>query len=62
MPMSRDERQEISVRKISNGYLVRHSRETPKGYESTETFHDKMPDLTAFGGRREPAKRRPREV
>lgn len=35
----------IEVRKISNGWIVRKSTETSKGYKSTETFEKAKPTL-----------------
>ncbi len=39
------EHMSIDIRKIANGYIVRHSKDGPKGYESSETYHDKKPNL-----------------
>lgn len=35
----------VEVRKIDNGYLVRHSESGPKGYKSREVYHAEKPAL-----------------
>lgn len=39
------ERETISIRKIMNGYIVRRSCETKTGYEESEYYTDKKPDI-----------------
>lgn len=36
----------VSVRKISNGYLICESQEGPGGYKSTERFSPTKPKIT----------------
>lgn len=36
----------VSVRKISNGYLISESTEGPKGYKHTERFSPSKPKIT----------------
>lgn len=45
VPEGRDESVHVSVRKISNGYVVSHSHSSPKGYESHEIYHPKKPRI-----------------
>lgn len=35
----------VSVREISNGYLICESRDGPKGYQYTETFSETRPKI-----------------
>lgn len=42
-PMAMDEHVSVSIRPIENGFIVSHSRSSPKGYEHKETFHAKRP-------------------
>lgn len=45
MPASRDQSVHVSVKKISNGYVVSQSKDTPRGYSHTETFHATKPKM-----------------
>lgn len=45
VPAPRYESQSISIEKISNGYLIRESRDTPKGYQSSTTYSATKPKL-----------------
>lgn len=44
-PSSDHESVHVSVRKISNGYLMSQSHDGPKGYKSTETYHPTKPKI-----------------
>lgn len=45
-PEAREESKTISVRRISNGYLIRESSSSPKGgYKEKETFSKAPPKL-----------------
>lgn len=39
------DRETISIRKIMNGYIVRRTCDTKSGYEESEYFTDKKPDI-----------------
>lgn len=40
---SEHEHHSVSVRKIDNGFVVHKSSSGPKGYDSSETYHEKKP-------------------
>ncbi len=45
MPASKDEHVSISVRKIDNGYVARHSHSSPQGYTEREVYHATKPKI-----------------
>ena len=49
----RDERESISIRKIDNGYIIRHESTGPKGeWRSREMYSEKKPYLGIPKGKR----------
>lgn len=39
------EHHSVSVRKIDNGFIVRTSKSGPSGYNSSEAYHPKKPNI-----------------
>ena len=37
----------VEVREIENGFVARHSKSSPKGYDEREVYHPKMPSGVA---------------
>lgn len=52
----------IDIREISNGFVVRHSEDTPKGYKSVETYHEKLPEELLKPGMFNKGKRGPKDT
>lgn len=45
MGMPSSDRETMSIRKIENGFIVRHSCDTKDGYQETEWYTDKKPEI-----------------
>jgi hypothetical protein len=45
MAVSSNPKENISIRSIANGYIVRRSCETKDGYEESEYYTDKKPEI-----------------
>lgn len=45
------DRESMSIRKIENGYIVRHSCDTKDGYQETEYYTDTKPSLIVPKGK-----------
>lgn len=45
------DRESVSVRKIENGFIVRHSCDGKDGYSETEYYTDKKPDFGMSKGK-----------
>ena len=43
----RNAHERVEVRQIENGFVARHSKSSPKGYEEREVYHPKMPEGVA---------------
>jgi hypothetical protein len=37
----------VEVREIENGFVARHSKSSPTGYDEREVYHPKMPEGVA---------------
>lgn len=46
-PMSTGESETVNVRRIENGYVIRSTRMTKKGYEDCEVFSPTRPKIEA---------------